>query len=235
MALLIDIRQPDWMTEEALRDELAPLLPGVTIHCGPLDAIPEDAPLDDVRMIAVIGLHRGVVERLPALELVQKLGAGVDGIVSRPELPEGVRVARLAPDAPADEIAEYCLAYVLRGQRNMARHEADQAARRWMPLAPKPRAETRVAVLGLGHIGGRTAALFSRLGFRVLGWSRSLKSLPGVECHAGTDALPGVLAQADYVAAILPSTLETTDLFDAAMLGAMKPGATLINAGRGEV
>ncbi|MDA0222477.1 MAG: hypothetical protein O3A08_14490 [Proteobacteria bacterium] len=72
MALLIDIRASDWMEDGALRDLVAPLLPGVTIHCGP-----PDRKLTDVRMLATIQMQPGMVTQLPNLELVQKLGAGV--------------------------------------------------------------------------------------------------------------------------------------------------------------
>jgi len=36
MALLIDVGLPSRMTDESVRDALAPLLPGVTVHCGGL-------------------------------------------------------------------------------------------------------------------------------------------------------------------------------------------------------
>ena len=230
MALLLDIRQPEWMTEVALYDVLKPLMPETPIYCSL-----GDCPLEEIKMLAVSKLHPGVVKRLPNLALVQKLGAGVETIVGNPELREGIRIARLAPDTPADEIAEYALAYVLRAQRNMVQHEASAVAREWTPLAPKKSKEATVAILGLGHIGGRTARLFAALGFKTLGWSRTLKSIPNVNCRAGLDTLDDVLAQADYVISILPSTPETTNLFDGARLNVLKPTAMLINAGRGDL
>ncbi|MDE0716056.1 MAG: glyoxylate/hydroxypyruvate reductase A, partial [Gammaproteobacteria bacterium] len=73
MALLIDIRQPDWLTENALKDQLAPQLPGVEILlCDP------GPKADEVTMLAAVRLHAGVAASLPNLRLVQKLGAGVD-------------------------------------------------------------------------------------------------------------------------------------------------------------
>ena len=230
MALLIDIDQPHWLPDEALRDELAPLLPGVTIHCGR-----PQAPLDDVVMLATSVLPADVLRFLPKLRLVQKLGAGVESILRNPDLPPDVRVARLAPTVQVREIAEFFLAYVLRGQRNMARHEADQAARRWDSIMPRRADRTTVGVLGLGHIGAHTARLFASLDFRVLGWSRSQKTIEGVDCRAGQAALPALLSECDYVVAILPATPQTRDLFDAALFAAMKPNAVLINAGRGDL
>jgi len=228
MALLIDIGQPDWMLDEDLRDVLAPMLPDTAIYCGAPNGI-----MDDVVMLAVSTLRPQIAPNLPNLKLVQKLGAGVETIVNSPGLPASVRVTRLKPDTPAKEIAEYCLAYVLRDQRNMLQHAEDQANRVWNSFGPKKTSEATVGVLGLGHIGGQTARLFASLGYRTLGWSRSEKHIDGVECRQGLDALPGLLGECDYVASILPSTADTVNLLDAEMLSHMKTGSMLINAGRG--
>ncbi len=68
--------------------------------------------MPDVTMAGVVKLHPGVSDLLPNLQLVQKLGAGVDGILQDRSLAEHVHIARLKSDAPAEEIAEYCLALV---------------------------------------------------------------------------------------------------------------------------
>ncbi|MFW8595372.1 2-hydroxyacid dehydrogenase [Cribrihabitans neustonicus] len=230
MALLISIGHAGWYSEEDLAAELCKLAPGADIR-------PASAPgnLEEITMLAVSSLKSDLPARLPGLRLVQKLGAGVETIVAHPDLPAHVRVARLKPQEPAREIAEYCLAYILRAQRNMVHHAAAQARAEWDPVAPKRAAETTVAVLGLGHIGGLCARLMRDMGFRVEGWSRLPKEIEGVACHHGAEALPEVLGHADHVCAILPSTPETRGMFGAELLAAMKPGATLINAGRGDL
>ena len=230
MSLLIDIRKPEWLEEQALADLLAPALPGVRIHVGAADG-----PLDGVTTLATSQLDTALLPRLPSLQLIQKLGAGVETMLSVPDLPPHIRVARLKAEEAAGEIAEYCLAYVLAGQRNMRQHMADEARLSWNPLPPIARAETTVAVLGLGHIGRKTAEVFAALGFRTLGWSRSAKTIAGATALSGAAGLHKVLTEADYVCAILPSTPETRDLFDAGLLARMKPGATLINCGRGDL
>lgn len=221
---------PDWLREEDLLDQLAPLLPRVPIHCGP-----PDGSLPDVTMLACTRLAPERLAQLPNLKVIQKLGAGVDTMVSNPDLPPHVRIARLSQDIQGREIAEYCLTYVMAHQRNLFQHLTDQTAGTWQQHAPKRTDATNVAVLGLGHIGGTIARMFAGLGFRVLGWSRTPKTLEGVETFAGADALANILAQADHVISILPSTPETRNLFDASMLALMKPGSVLINAGRGDL
>lgn len=234
MALLIDIGMTGWMEDTDLADEVRALLRAIS----PGADVRTRATLGDpaqIRMLAVSSLAPDLPGKLPNLELVQKLGAGVETIVNHPALPPRVRVARLKPDAPAHEIAEYCLAYILRGQRNMAQHEAAQARRSWAPIEPRFAPDTTVGVLGLGHIGSCTAALLRHVGFRVIGWARTAKSIDGVDCRHGADALAPMLGECDYVAAILPSTAATRGLFGTPLLGAMKPGSVLINAGRGDL
>ncbi|MFK7752189.1 MAG: 2-hydroxyacid dehydrogenase [Sedimentitalea sp.] len=230
MALLIDIGLKGWMADADLRDRVAELLPGSDIRLRETLGDP-----DDITMLAVSSLAPDLPPQLRNLKLVQKLGAGVETIVANPALPDHIRVTRLKPDAPAREIAEYCLAYILRHQRNMTAHDTAQTNRHWDPIAPREAPKTTVGVLGLGHIGTRTAQMIKTLDFNVEGWSRTPKTLPDIPCHHGPDALPKLLARCDYVAAILPSTQATRGLFDAQMLSQMKPGAMLINAGRGDL
>jgi glyoxylate/hydroxypyruvate reductase A len=230
MTLLIDTNAPLWMRDEELARQLQPLLPDVAIHCAADDFDPAQ-----VVMLAAVSLAPGRAVSLPKLKLVQKLGAGVEAIVRDPDLAAGVRVARLRPDTAAREIAEYCLAYVLSSQRNMAMHSDNARRGVWQPVAPRQNSETVIGVLGLGHIGGRTARTFAGLGFPVVGWSRTAKEIDGVECHHGDAALRGMLEVCDYVTCVLPSTPLTRDLVGRDLLAAMKPGAVIINVGRGDL
>ena len=229
-ALLIETNLPEWMTNEAVKAKLQPLLPDVDLR----DA-PNFGDRSEIVMVVCVTLPAGLARTLPNLRLVQKLGAGVEAIVGDPDLLPQVQVTRLKPDAPADEIAEYCLAHVLWQQRNMYFHAQNQATHRWQRTGPQKTHETTVGILGLGHIGGRTARIFAKLGFRVLGWSRTPKSIDGVECRSGPDGLYPLLAESDYVASVLPSTPQTRNLFNHNTFAIMKTGATLINVGRGDL
>ncbi|MDA7967252.1 glyoxylate/hydroxypyruvate reductase A [Ruegeria sp.] len=230
MALLIDTGLSDWMSDAEIAESVRNSAPGLDVRT------PESlGNADEVTMIAVVGLRDDHLTQLPNLQLVQKLGAGVETILSHPALPDHMRIARLKPDAPAQGIAEWFLAYILCTQRNMAFHEAAQQRAEWAPKAPIFSPETVVGVLGLGHIGGRTARMLHAVGFKVLGWSRSPKQIDGVTCYHGADTLSETLGQCDHVCAILPSTPDTIGMFDAAMLAQMKPGSQLLNAGRGDL
>ncbi len=145
MTLLIETNIPEWMTNEQLKEKLQPLMPDIEVRHAP-----ELGNRADIVMLACVRLPAGLARTLPNLQLVQKLGAGVEAIVGDPDLPPHVQVTRLKPDAPAQEIAEYCLAQVLWEQRNMHFHETNQTQQLWRPIGPKKTAETIVGVLGLG-------------------------------------------------------------------------------------
>ncbi|UWR06494.1 glyoxylate/hydroxypyruvate reductase A [Ruegeria sp. B32] len=230
MALLIDTGLSDWMSDAEIAEEVRRHAPTADVRTPSTIGDPAE-----VTMVAVVGLRDDHASRLPNLQLVQKLGAGVETIVSNRALPAHVRVARLKPDAPAQGIAEWFLAYILYAHRNMGFHADAQRRAEWRPKAPVLTSDTVVGVLGLGHIGSRTARMLRDVGFQLIGWSRSPKQIEDVTCLHGQDALPGMLRGCDHVCAILPSTPATIGLFDAEMLGAMKDGSQLLNAGRGDL
>ena len=230
MALLIDIKHPDWMIDEDLQAELLRQHPGADIRTG-------DKPgnLDEIEMLTVSSYHPGEALRYPNLKLIQKTGAGVNNILEDRDLPESVWVTRLETTASGTEMAEYALAYVLQEQRQMRTYHRQQAKSEWISYPPHKAGDTTVAVLGLGRIGQLVAQRFVDNGFNVSGWSRSIKNLPAVRCHAGDDGLVKALAGADYVISVLPSTPQTRQMFAIDLFQSFEPRSYFINVGRGDL
>jgi glyoxylate/hydroxypyruvate reductase A len=71
------------------------------------------------------------------------------------------------------------------------------------------------------------------LGFPVTGWSRSPKTVAGVRSVTGRDGLKDVLSGAEIVVLLTPHTRSTENLMNAETLAWMRPGAVLLNPGRG--
>lgn len=227
MKLLVDIHYTDWMSNQDFRSEMEAIADQDILF------YPDIGDGLEIAMLACDRLRPGLVRQLPDLELVQKLGAGVDTMLSDPDLPPHVRVTRLKHAATAREMARFCLAHVLQDVQNMDFHRQNQERAVWEARAPKRVADLEVGILGLGHIGGTTARMFADTGFNVTGWSRTSKNLDGVTCLNGNSKLAEVLGRADYVVSILPSTPETVNLFDLDLFMRMKPGSMIINVGRG--
>ena len=230
MALLIDLKMPDWMKDEDLRADLLRQYPGQDIRIGADPGDPED-----IEMLTVSTYQRGEALKYPNLKLIQKTGAGVNAILDDCELPESVQVTRLQTNTSGTEMAEYALAYVLQEQRHLRQYHRHQARSEWVAYPPRKAGDTTVAVLGLGRIGILVANRFVANGFQVVGWSRSPKELASVGCFAGDDGLRQVLGMADYVVSVLPSTPATLHIFNRELFGHFKPNALLINVGRGDL
>lgn len=176
----------------------------------------------------------GFFAQYPQLALVINLGAGVDALVGRDDLPD-VPITRLSDPKMARMMAGYVLFAVMRHARDIPSFERAQRAGRWHYLHPRDPETISVGVLGLGELGLAAALECARQGFRVCGWSNTLKSVDGIETFAGLPALADVLASSDIVVCMLPQTPQTRGLLDAGRLMQMKRGAAFINVSRGSI
>ena len=168
------------------------------------------------------------------LALVINLGAGVDSLLGRTDLPD-VPITRLFDPNMARMMASFVQMAVLRHARDIAKFERTQRSGRWGYIHPRDPASVSVGVMGLGELGGRAAAELARHGFQVHGWSRTPKQIDGVTCTAGEAALEAFLGRCDIVVCMLPLTPATRGLMNAQRFAAMKRGAAFVNVARGAV
>ncbi|GGK06608.1 2-hydroxyacid dehydrogenase [Pseudomonas matsuisoli] len=211
------------------RDLLAPLLPGVHI-CQEQDVVDPD----DVRYALAWKPPQGFFARYRSLELLVNLGAGVDSLVGRDDLPD-IPITRVSDPDMGRMMASYVLFAVLRYARDIPALERAQRERRWHYLHPRLPESIRVGVLGLGELGTYAALELARQGLDVRGWSRSPKSLDGVKCVNGMEQLDSFIASSDILVVMLPLTPQTRGLLDARRLGLLPNGASFINVSRGAV
>ncbi len=198
-----------------------------------VDATTGPAPAD-TEFALVFRARPDFFRDLPRLKAIFALSAGVDALLARPDLPPGVPVIRMVDPAQALAMNQFALATILAELRNLPAYAAQQRDARWTRHPVRLAADTTVAVLGLGVLGAGMAQALAAVGFRVTGWSRSARDIPGIDCHHGADGLARVTAAADIVLAMLPLTAETRGLFGRDFFALMRPGAVLINLGRGE-
>jgi glyoxylate/hydroxypyruvate reductase len=194
----------------------------------------------DIDYALVWNPPHGLLRTLPNLKLIVSVGAGVDGILSDPELPDVPIVRYVDPDL-TQRMVEYVVLHVLYHHRRMSEFRELQGQRHWEYL-PEPAAHAvRVGIMGLGVLGAAASKVLGGLGYQLRGWSRSRKHLAGVVCFAGTAELETFLAATDILVVLLPLTPETHGIINRRLLrglgrqgGAGRlPGPVLINAGRG--
>ena len=179
-----------------------------------------DAELAEVELVLGWRFPAGVAGRLPKLKWVCSVAAGVEKLLV-PDLAAHVPVSRIVDTEQAEGIAQFVVLMALRHARGLVGYEAQQLERAWR-RQPVAAVRSRVAVLGMGTMGGAVARLLGVVGFEVQGWSRS-----------SAVALDTVLADADIVVCALPLTAQTDSLLDARAFARMPKGSYLINIARG--
>ncbi|MDT7571094.1 MAG: hypothetical protein QOE05_1268 [Actinomycetota bacterium] len=190
-----------------------------------------DALVPDVDIVIGDWGHGLRVDRPgPRLAFVQMPSVGVDTIDIDACAAAGVPVANCA-GANAVSVAEWCVSATLALMRKTV--QADAAVRRgeWpqTEIGGRELAGSTVGVVGMGGIGRAVARLFAAFDCRVQYWSRSRHD----DAPATYVELDDLMATSDVVVLVIALSGETRHLVDARRLGAMKPGALLINGGRG--
>jgi len=165
------------------------------------------------------------------LKAVLSLWAGVEKVVGNKSLK--VPLCRMVDGGLKKGMAEWVAGHCLRYHLGMDAHIVNPNAEWRSGMAP-PLAEDRtIGILGLGELGQACAKALNCLGFKVAGWSRSLKDVQGVACHAGESGLTALLGQSEILVLLLPQTPETTHIINAKTLAMLPKGACILNPGRG--
>ena len=194
---------------------------------------PEVGEPRDIDAALVWKPQPGLLASLPNLKMIVSLGAGVDHLLEDATLPRHVPIVRLVDPYMTEAMSEYVLTQVLRLHRLDFAYRAQQRGRVWRELQQPNAAERRVGVLGLGELGSDAARKLAVFGFKVAGWSRSERRLPGIESFHGPDGLIALARRSDILVCLLPLTQDTAGILDARLFAAMPKGGAIINAARG--
>lgn len=193
----------------------------------------------DVLIVRSTKVPAPVFEAAKKLSLVVRAGAGYDNIDVEAASANGISVAN-CPGKNAIAVAELAWGLILAADRDIATQGADLKAGRWNK---KGHAKSglgvygrTLGVIGIGHIGEEVIRRAHGFGTPVIAWSRSLDDTKAKQLGVVRGASPfDVAEQADIVSVHVAQTPETTNLINADVIAAMKPGATLVNTARGGV
>lgn len=198
-----------------------------------------DAPHDpaEVHYAAVWKPRPGDLAAFPNLRVIFNLGAGVDALMADSSLP-AVPLVRVAVTDLTARMSEYVALHVLMHHRQELYLRQSQREKHWSPKSQWAANAISVGVMGLGTLGADSVDVLKRLGFRVAGWSRSPRTIDGVECFHGESGLDPFLRRTDILVCLLPLTPDTRDILNRALFARLSRtsplGApVLINAGRG--
>jgi phosphoglycerate dehydrogenase-like enzyme len=233
MSILLISLPPERLTEAQLARVRA-AAPDMRIEIT-RDRATIESLLDEIAIVAGWFPHE-LLPRMPNLRWVQQWGAGVDWLLSEPEVAAMDFVLTNASGVHAIPISEQILGYLLAFARWLPNAVRAQARHEWK--SPKRTelfelAGKTMLLIGVGAIGERTAQIASALGMRVIGVRRGQGDVAGVEAMYGPDRLLELLPEADVVVLTVPMSRATAGMIGERELRAMKSSAYLVNIGRG--
>ncbi|WP_321963248.1 glyoxylate/hydroxypyruvate reductase A [Paraburkholderia sp. J7] len=193
---------------------------------------PDTGDPADVRYLAAWQPPENPARTLPNLEVIFSVGAGIDQF-DLSGVPDHVAVVRMIEPGIVEGMVEYVTQAVLTIHRDLFDYALQQQQRVWRALPVRAAASRRVGVLGLGMLGSAVLERLRLFSFDCAGWSRSPRTLPGVACYAGAEALDAFLARTDILICLLPLTDATRGLLDTTLFARLPQGASFINVGRG--
>lgn len=195
----------------------------------------ENVKEEDVKEADVIigNIPLDLVGKCERLKLLHLNMAGADGYPER--MPEDAVLAN-SSGAYGLAISEHMLGMLLSIKKKLYNYHANQLHSLWQDEGGVTSIEDAVVLsVGMGDIGGEFTRKCKLLGAYTMGIRRTLREKPEWldELHTLSE-LDELLPRADVVALSLPSGKDSNGLMDERRLRLMKPGAVLINVGRGK-
>lgn len=192
------------------------------------------------RAEVVIQLHtpERLMEQMPKLRWLQGIGAGVDQFAAAGVTRDRVVVTN-ASGVSAGSMSEFVIGRLLQIWKLFPEAETHQRNHEYIRTYGRSFKGSVIGIVGLGSIGEEVAKRARALGCTILATRRSAGK-PGVDPGSAhelytPDRLHEMLARCDAVVVSAPATPETHHLIDRAAFAAMKPGAVLVNVGRGSL
>ncbi len=221
------------------REALERLLPDDEVRCCPRAEIARHIPEADVAVPLMSRLDADLIAKGRRLRLIQQFGVGLEGVDIAAARSRGIPVANVPSSETGNSVsvAEWVVFLMLAlARRHPEAAEAFRERKLGEPVGTVLYGK-RAAVIGVGNLGAAIAERLRALGMEVWG----IRRRPGagrpdaLAFLGGPGDLPRVLGAADFVILAVPLTPQTEGLIGRREIGQMKPGAYLINVGRGPV
>lgn len=211
-------------------------IPQMKRTLGPYDLRiwPDHGDKNDITYMVAWKLFPGDAKEYPNLKAILSLSAGVNQYVGHPEFPHHAALIRMIEPGLSQGMCEYVLSYVMRFHRRHDHMKTLSAETPWGNIVPPLSQQCRIGIMGLGEMGLACAAPLQALGFTINGWSRTQKSLPGINCYSGPAELDDFLSSTDILICLLPLTPDTKGILNKDTLAKLPRGACVINAARGK-
>ncbi|WDP84390.1 MAG: glyoxylate/hydroxypyruvate reductase A [Desulfobacter sp.] len=195
---------------------------------------PDDHPREEIELALTWSHPWGCLTLYPNLGCISSMGAGVDHLLSDPDLPGDIPLVRIIDSGLVSDMAEYILLAVLSHFRQFDIYHNRQSHQDWHPLAPLDKKDFSIGIMGLGQLGRAAAQQLISHGFSVTGWKNSSGTIPGIPSFYGKEQLFEFLSQTRVLICLLPLTQATCRILNSQTFSRLARESYLINVGRGK-
>lgn len=178
------------------------------------------------------------MEALPDLKYIGVLATGYNVVDIEAAKARGIVVTNI-PAYSTSSVAQMVFAHILNITQRVGHYAEDNSKGRWTNNADFCYWDTdlveldgkKMGIVGFGNIGQATARIAQAFGMEVLLYtSKEQSALPQGMRKVALDEL---FAESDVISLHCPLTPDTKEMVNAERLKLMKPGAILVNTGRG--
>ena len=175
---------------------------------------------------------RKVIESLPDLRVIARLGVGFDSVDVGAATANDV-VLTITPNSNHEAVAEHAIALMMAVAKSIVSRDKAMRNGEWPTHPLMPIRGATLGIVGIGRIGRDLAVRALAMKMNIL----ATEPQPNMDfVHANGIQLldlDTLLKTSDYVSLNCALSEETRGLIDSHKLALMKPGAVLINTARG--
>lgn len=192
----------------------------------------------DIVLTNKVILSASTLKQLPQMKYIGVLATGYNVVDIKAARKQGIVVTNI-PAYSTDSVAQLTFAHILNITNRVGHYARQNREGRWSSNPDfvywdTPLIELNgktLGIVGLGNIGMKVATIARQFGMDVFAMtSKNSSDLPaGIQ----KTTFEGLLAVSDVLSLHCPLTEQTRHLINAKALKKMKPGAILINTGRG--
>lgn len=175
------------------------------------------------------------IRRMEKCEVIARYGVGVDIVDVKTATDRGILVTNVL-DYCTEEVADHAITLWLTLARKIVDYDraTHQGIWKWQSGAPVYRLRGRtMGVVSFGKIGQAIALRAKAFGVNVIAFDPFLPEAVAKQHGVELVSKAELLARSDYILMQAPMTPETRHFLSDPEFAAMKPGAILVNTGRG--